>query len=117
MESSRGPSPARFEVGWKSVNHNDIPKTSNREIALTEQPAASSTAPSKLSVLQAVRKWPKISAWCLAVSTGVILGGFDVSIISSVASLPEFQSVLRSHYQIISGFNTRFSKVQIWSEI
>lgn len=45
----------------------------------------------KLSMIQAVRKWPKISWWCLGLTSAIILTGFDISIISSVASLPEFQ--------------------------
>ncbi|TLS24975.1 hypothetical protein PpBr36_06926 [Pyricularia pennisetigena] len=45
----------------------------------------------KLSAIQAIRKWPWISAWQLALSSGIILTGFDLSIVSNVASLPAFQ--------------------------
>ncbi|EHA56503.1 hypothetical protein MGG_02346 [Pyricularia oryzae 70-15] len=45
----------------------------------------------KLSAIQAIRKWPWISVWQLALSSGIILTGFDLSIVSNVASLPAFQ--------------------------
>jgi len=45
----------------------------------------------RLTLVQAIRKYPKISAWSLAISSGIILTGFDTNVIAAVASLSEFQ--------------------------
>lgn len=46
-----------------------------------------------LSIVQAGRQNPRLAGWTLALSTAIILTGFDINIISNVASLPEFQCV------------------------
>lgn len=50
-----------------------------------------SVQPPQLSVIQAVRKWPKVSLWVFLQCASIILVGFDISIVSNVASLPQFQ--------------------------
>lgn len=67
----------------------DLKKTHTAEA--TRPGDNDNTSPTNLTVIQLVRKWPKVSGWVLALTTGIVLSGFDISIISNVASLPEFQ--------------------------
>ncbi|KAL4995880.1 general substrate transporter [Aspergillus recurvatus] len=43
------------------------------------------------SVLQPARESPKTVAWCFALASGIILYGYDLAIVGSVSSMPEFQ--------------------------
>ncbi|EJT71049.1 hypothetical protein GGTG_12070 [Gaeumannomyces tritici R3-111a-1] len=45
----------------------------------------------QLSIIRAVRRWPKVSLWVFLQCASIILVGFDISIVSNVASLPQFQ--------------------------
>ena len=49
-------------------------------------------------MIQAVRKWPKVSLWVFLQCASIILVGFDISIVSNVASLPQFQYVFGQPY-------------------
>jgi hypothetical protein len=44
-----------------------------------------------LTLVRAIRKWPKVSAWSVAISSTIVLFGFDISIISTVSSITQFQ--------------------------
>ena len=46
-----------------------------------------------LGIGQALRRYPRLAGWALALSTAIILTGFDINIVSNVATLPEFQYV------------------------
>ncbi|KAL3429890.1 general substrate transporter [Aspergillus tetrazonus] len=43
------------------------------------------------SALQSARKSLRTVAWCFALASGMILYGYDLSIVGSVSSMPEFQ--------------------------
>lgn len=44
-----------------------------------------------LSFGQALRRHLRLAGWTLALSSAIVLTGFDINIVSNVASLPEFQ--------------------------
>ena len=44
-----------------------------------------------LSFLQAVRRYPKIAGYCLALTTSILLWGYDLVVVSSVTGVPAFQ--------------------------
>ncbi|OCT49090.1 sugar transporter [Cladophialophora carrionii] len=48
-------------------------------------------APAKLSLWRAVRKWPKVAGYCLALTTAILLWGYDMAMVGNLASLPAFQ--------------------------
>ncbi|KAL8386830.1 hypothetical protein RB595_010356 [Gaeumannomyces hyphopodioides] len=50
-----------------------------------------SVQPPQLSLIQAVRRWHKVSLWVFLQCASIILVGFDISIVSNAASLPQFQ--------------------------
>jgi hypothetical protein len=59
---------------------------------VVQTPIQSDNGPrDKISFRQAIRCWPRITIYSVALTSAIILGGFDISIISSVASLPQFQ--------------------------
>ncbi|KAL6232463.1 hypothetical protein BDW75DRAFT_232767 [Aspergillus navahoensis] len=43
------------------------------------------------SVLQSARRAPRTVAWCFALASGMVLYGYDLAIVGSVSSMPEFQ--------------------------
>ena len=45
----------------------------------------------ELPFLQAVRRYPKIAAYCLALTTSILLWGYDLVVVSSVTGVPAFQ--------------------------
>jgi hypothetical protein len=44
-----------------------------------------------LSLWQAIRKWPRITLYCLALSMNLLVWGYDTGLVGSVSSMPEFQ--------------------------
>ncbi|GMG04590.1 unnamed protein product [Aspergillus oryzae] len=45
----------------------------------------------KISVLEDIKRSPKVAGYCLALTSGIILYGYDLAIVSNVSSMPEFQ--------------------------
>ena len=45
----------------------------------------------KLTLRQAIRKWPRITWWSLALAINVLVWGYDTGLVGSVSSMPEFQ--------------------------
>ena len=54
-------------------------------------PTETAQAPIKLSLWQAMRKWPKVAGYCLALTTAILLWGYDMAMVGNLASLPQFQ--------------------------
>ncbi len=46
-----------------------------------------------LPFFRSVKKYSRVAAWTVALSSAIALTGFDISIVSNVSSLPEFQCV------------------------
>jgi hypothetical protein len=59
-----------------------------------DAPPTGISAPAKLSLWQAFRKWPKVAGYCLALTTAILLWGYDMAMVGNLASLPEFQYIL-----------------------
>lgn len=45
----------------------------------------------ELSLWQALRKWPKVSAYCLALTSAILLWGYDMAMNGNLAGLDQFQ--------------------------
>ena len=54
---------------------NNTEKTSRMHIEQVEFEDSSK----ELSLLQAIRKWPKVSAYCLALTSAILLWGYDMA--------------------------------------
>ena len=46
-----------------------------------------------LSLLQAVRKWPRITIYSVCLCMNILLWGYDGAILGGVASMPAYQYV------------------------
>lgn len=58
----------------------------------TKEEIASFTEPEKkLNLFRAIRKWPKVALWSMALTSTILLWGYDHALISSVSGMPEFQ--------------------------
>ena len=44
-----------------------------------------------LPLVQAMKKYPKIVAYCLSLTSAVLLWGYDLAVVGSLVSLPAFQ--------------------------
>lgn len=60
---------------------------------IEEAPSNGIAVSAKLSLWQAVRKWPKVAGYCLALTTAILLWGYDMAMVGNLASLPQFQYV------------------------
>jgi hypothetical protein len=47
-------------------------------------------AEAKMTLVQAIRRWPRVFLYSLGLTTAIILWGFDFVIVGSVASMPAF---------------------------
>lgn len=48
---------------------------------------------------QLLKRWPKVVMYCLALSSAILLYGYDLVIVGTVSAMPAFQ------YVIISGIH------------
>ncbi|KAJ9610482.1 hypothetical protein H2200_005259 [Cladophialophora chaetospira] len=60
-------------------------------IHLEDAPPDRDPVSPKLSLWHALRKWPKVAGYCLALTTAILLWGYDMAMVGNLASLPEFQ--------------------------
>ncbi|CAG8248154.1 unnamed protein product [Penicillium nalgiovense] len=52
-----------------------------------------SRKPSHIPLWQSIRKFPRIVGYCLALSSAILLYGYDLVIVGTVAAMPQFQLV------------------------
>lgn len=78
------------------------PKPSVEHVENTTS-AASDTV-KKTSLIADLKQSPKVAAYCLALTTGILLYGYDLVIVGNVSSMPNFQYVRHTSrtYHIIS---------------
>jgi hypothetical protein len=46
---------------------------------------------SYIPLSQSIKKWPRIVGYCLALSSAILLYGYDLVIVGTVAAMPQFQ--------------------------
>lgn len=46
---------------------------------------------SYIPLWQSIKKWPRIVGYCLALSSAILLYGYDLVIVGTVAAMPQFQ--------------------------
>ncbi|KAL3455832.1 MFS general substrate transporter [Aspergillus heterothallicus] len=56
-----------------------------------EGPSVLSHEQTNISLIEAVKQSSKTVAWCLALTSGILLYGYDLVIVENVSSMPEFQ--------------------------
>lgn len=45
---------------------------------------------------QLLKRWPKVVMYCLALSSAILLYGYDLVIVGTVSAMPAFQYVVNS---------------------
>lgn len=45
----------------------------------------------QLTLLQGLRMWPKITLYCLSLTTAILLWGYDMAMVGNLAGLDQFQ--------------------------
>lgn len=80
------------------------PKPSVEHVENTTS-AASDTV-KKTSLIADLKQSPKVAAYCLALTTGILLYGYDLVIVGNVSSMPNFQYAPRRTYHILSPLNS-----------
>ena len=48
-----------------------------------------------LTLWQGLKRWPRIVLYCMAVSTGVSMYGYDYVVVGTTSAMPSFQYVTR----------------------
>lgn len=49
--------------------------------------------PLHVPLWQSVKKWPRVVIYCLALSSAILLYGYDLVIVGTVSAMPAFQYV------------------------
>src|ERR1700743_671278 len=62
-------------------------------LELSPQTTEQSVVDDEPNLWKSIRKWPKVLAYSLGMTAGILLYGFDTSIVGNVSAIPEFQSV------------------------
>lgn len=70
-------------------------KPSHEFIEDVSQDDTNAASQDYVPLLQSLKKWPKIVGYNLALSTAILLYGYDLVIVGNVASMPAFQYVSR----------------------
>ncbi|KAH8422372.1 uncharacterized protein LDX57_000128 [Aspergillus melleus] len=59
--------------------------------SVSSHSSSSDEVAQKQSLLSSVKQSPRIAAYCLALTSGILLYGYDLVIVGNVSSMPEFQ--------------------------
>lgn len=49
---------------------------------------------SHIPLWQSIKKFPRIVGYCLALSSAILLYGYDLVIVGTVAAMPQFQYII-----------------------
>ena len=63
------------------------------EHEVTTQITRDNAAENRLGLWQTIRKWPKITGYCMGLTAGILLYGYDLVIVGTVSAMPAFQYV------------------------
>ncbi|KAK5047094.1 hypothetical protein LTR84_007037 [Exophiala bonariae] len=74
----------------------DAPLEVSKDIALCIENTASDhfnnrEVPTDLTLWQATKRWPKVTLYCLALTSGVLLWGYDAAMAGNLAALDQFK--------------------------
>ncbi len=58
---------------------------------LSPQITEQSSVNDEPNLWKSIRKWPKVLGYSLAMTSGILLYGFDTSIVGNVSAIPVFQ--------------------------
>lgn len=62
----------------------------NVESLTSSKPDSIPEPEDSLTLWAAVRRWPKVVGYCLALTTTIILWGYDFSLVGAVGGMPVF---------------------------
>ena len=60
-------------------------------LELSPQTTRQSSVDDEPNLWKSIRKWPKVLGYSLAMTSAILLYGFDTSIVGNVSAIPEFQ--------------------------
>lgn len=74
------------------------PKTEDisPSISLRETSTVEPDKDEHLTLWQALRKWRRVSLYCVGLTSAILMYGFDYVIVGSSSAMPSFQSVYQS---------------------
>lgn len=90
------PTPTKFRSDTLNINMSTVKQTKSfstvSQTSGTPQPSDGSI---KLQALwQNLKRYPRVFGYYLALTSGILLYGYDMAMTGNLASLPEFQCVL-----------------------
>lgn len=60
-------------------------------LVLSPQTTEQSFIDDEPNLWKSIRKWPRVLAYSLGMTSAILLYGFDTSIVGNVSAIPEFQ--------------------------
>nr|POE52195.1 alpha-glucosides permease mph2 [Quercus suber] len=76
---------------YGSITAHDTPHLARVEAHVAAQAAKATQYEISMTLLQALRTYPKAVAWSLLLSTCIIMEGYDIVLINNLMALPAFQ--------------------------
>lgn len=74
-----------------NIMPDDTEKTHGQAVVDTIIATPTSAGNTKISLFQATKLYPRIVGYCLGLSSAILLYGYDLVIVGTVAALPQFQ--------------------------
>lgn len=98
-----------LEVEHKEyANQNDLDELEETEIQVffgdAEEAAVGEEKEKNMSLLEGLRRYPKAAGWCLVLSTGLIMEGYDTAILNSLYALPIFAQTFGEYNESTSSW-------------
>lgn len=67
----------------------------------------------EFSLFQALRHWPKVSAYCLSLTSAILLWGFGLAMTGNLSSLPEFQYAFQLSSEVPTDTSEPLEKIMV----
>lgn len=105
-----------------SITAADMPHLAQVQTRVVEDAAKAATSERSMTLMQGLKLYPKAVAWSVAISTCIVMEGFDIVLINSLYGLPAFQERFGDQlpdgtYQISAAWQTGLSNGALVGEI
>ncbi|KAJ8609012.1 hypothetical protein MRB53_039371 [Persea americana] len=105
-----------------SVTAADMPHLAQVQTQVVADAAKAASSERSMTLLEGLKLYPKAVAWSLAISTCIVMEGFDIVLINSLYGLPAFQQrfgeqLSDGSYQISAAWQSGLSNGALVGEI
>lgn len=105
-----------------SVTAQDMPQLAQVKTTVVEDAAKATQDERSMTLMQGLKLYPKAVAWSMAISTCIVMEGFDLVLINSLYALPAFKQrfgepLANGDYEITAAWQSGLSNGALVGEI